>query len=426
MKKLSIPQLLGINTCWLGLSFMWNSLHPIVLPAVLLHMVPAEAKNSWLGLLTFGGVLLAMLIQPLSGAASDRWRSRLGRRRPLAILGTSLDFIFLALLAWSGNLAVVILGYFGLQLASNIAHGPLQGLLPDLVPRDQLGRAAALKNLMEMGGLILASMAAGRLLSPADPRPTAVVLIIMAVLALSALLTFLSARENSTLSEETGGEKGLRSLRELIPHGLFQVDWKANRDFFLLVASRFVFLLGLYGVQTFVQYYIQDVMRAQNPVRATGELMVTLALTVLVCGLLGGWLTDRIGARRVILAASLLSSLACLLLVTAADLASLNLYAGVLGAGLGLYLTSNWALASRLAPQGEAGKYLGLTNLATAGASVASKLLGVPIDMLNHSSPGQFLGYRGLFLLASLGALFSLLLFRQVRELQALFRNNLK
>ncbi len=60
MKKTSLPALMGMNSCWLGLSFMWNSLHPIVLPAVLLHLVPTQAKNSYLGGLTFFGLLLAM------------------------------------------------------------------------------------------------------------------------------------------------------------------------------------------------------------------------------------------------------------------------------------------------------------------------------------------------------------------------------
>jgi len=75
LKKASLGKLLSINTYWLGHSFMWNSLHPIILPAILLYLVPESMKNSYLGLLTFVGLLLAMFIQPLSGAASHSWRS---------------------------------------------------------------------------------------------------------------------------------------------------------------------------------------------------------------------------------------------------------------------------------------------------------------------------------------------------------------
>jgi hypothetical protein len=70
LKKLSLSQLLVLNAYWLGLSFMWNALHPIILPAVLLNYVPDEKKNTYLGLLTFLGLVIAMLVQPLSGAIS--------------------------------------------------------------------------------------------------------------------------------------------------------------------------------------------------------------------------------------------------------------------------------------------------------------------------------------------------------------------
>ena len=55
-----------------------------------------------------------------------------------------------------------------------------------------------------------------------------------------------------------------------------------------MIGSRFVFLMGVYGVQAFAQYYIQDVMRAANPVKATGDLMTALALMLVIAAPLGG------------------------------------------------------------------------------------------------------------------------------------------
>lgn len=407
-KKISFIHLIGLNTYTLGLSFMWNSLHPIVLPAVLLHLVPAQTKNSYLGGLTFVGMLLAMVVQPISGAASDRWRSRWGRRRPLALLGTLLDFVFLGLLAWSKNIWVVLLGYVGLQVTSNTAQGPLQALVPDRVPHEQLGRASGVKNLLDVGGVILASLAAGRLLSPQDRYPTTVMLVVMGVLALSTAITLLTAREDSSASEGAGEPFDLRAI--------FRLDLGTNRNFVWLIASRFVFLMGVYGVQAFAQYYIQDVMQAPNPVKATGDLMTALALMLVVAAALGGWLADRIGARRVVQIASVISSAGCFLLPMARDLDGLVVFAGVLGAGIGLYLSANWALASRLAPKAQAGRFLGLTNLATAGASAFSRLLGFPVDWLNNAYPGAFMGYFGLFALGGVCALVSLILLARVRE----------
>ena len=87
MKKLNLRELLVLNTYWVGLSFLWNALHPIILPAILLKYVPDAQKNTWLGLITFVGLIIAMLVQPVSGALSDSWASKWGRRRPLMVLG---------------------------------------------------------------------------------------------------------------------------------------------------------------------------------------------------------------------------------------------------------------------------------------------------------------------------------------------------
>ena len=103
MNRVNPFNLLVLNAYWFGLSFMWNSLHVIILPAVLLNFVPESLKNTYLGLMTFMGLIIAMMVQPISGWLSDNWRSPWGRRRPLISLGTLLDFIFLAFLAWAGG-----------------------------------------------------------------------------------------------------------------------------------------------------------------------------------------------------------------------------------------------------------------------------------------------------------------------------------
>jgi len=84
----------------------------------------------------------------------------------------------------------------------------------------------------------------------------------------------------------------------------------------------------------------------------------------------------------------------------------------VLGVGIGLFLTANWTLANSLAPIAEAGTFLGLTNLATAGAGAASRLEGPLIDLLNAARPGAFWGYAMLFSVCAACALLAMLLTR--------------
>jgi MFS family permease len=90
------------------------------------------------------------------------------------------------------------------------------------------------------------------------------------------------------------------------------------------------------------------------------------------------------------------------------------IFGAVLGAGIGLFLTANWALANELAPASEEGKFLGLTNLATAGSGALGRLQGPLIDMLNNARPGAFWGYGELFLFGAVCVLLSAWLLRYV------------
>jgi len=411
MNKVGLPRMIVMNTYWVGISFMWNALHPIILPAILLNYVADERKNTWLGLLTFAGLVIAMLVQPVAGAVSDGWRSRWGRRRPFMVFGTLFDLVFLSLLAWGGGLVWMVIGYCGLQLSSNIAHAPLQGLLPDRVPNHQLGVASSLKTFMDMLSLIFASLLAGRLIDPVTRDPGLILAVVMGLLVVSLTITVVGTPETPT----DGGEAPVKSGRFL---DLFRVDLRHHRSYWWVIAERGVFLLGIYGVQAFAQYYLQDVLRVPDPPRQTGDLLATLTISLVVLVLAGGWLVDRFKAKPILYVGSLLAAAGMLIMLPMRSMTGLLLAGSVLGAGIGLFLTANWALSNKLVPVQEAGKYLGLSNLATAGAGALARLEGPALDWLNGLRPGEWLGYTSLFIFGAACMIVSMLMLAPVQEKQ--------
>jgi MFS family permease len=73
--------------------------------------------------------------------------------------------------------------------------------------------------------------------------------------------------------------------------------------------------------------------------------------------------------------------------------------AGLIGAGAGLFYSANWALGTALVPKEQAARYLGISNLAGAGAGAIGAYIGGPIaDELGYSF--LFAIYGALFLLA--------------------------
>ena len=383
---------IAINVYWFGLAFLWNALHPIVLPALLLRYVPEALKNTYLGGMTFVGLVLAMLIQPIAGALSDSTRSHWGRRRPWMLTGTLFSLVFLVLMAMAGQLWGLVAGYLLLQLASNAAHGPAQGLIPDLVPAEHRGLASGVKNLFDMGGLVVTSLVAGQLMQ--DENPTLAFSAIAVVLAVSAGMTLLGTREKTYIqaSESSKPRSDLRTL--------FRVGLQQYPRYRKLLFSRFMILLGIYIVQSFAQYYIWDWLGIPDAAAVTGNLMATIGLTLTLLVFPAGWISDRIGRMRLNIAGGGLAAFGLALLVFAQSVTALYICGAIIGIATGTFLSVNWALATDLIPQDEAGKYLGLSNLATAGAGAASRLAGPIIDGLNAVITGSYIGYPAVFLLA--------------------------
>jgi len=271
-----------------------------------------------------------------------------------------------------------------------------------------------LKIFMDMLTMAIATLTAGLLLDPQTRDPALIMTIVMGLLAFSLAVTVLFTPERPAGNVAEARLAQRAAWRNLASQ--FQIDFRQNTSYWWLIAQRFVFLLGIYGIQQFAQYYIKDVLQVANPQRDTGILLASITGALLILAVVGGWLSDRFGARRILQVSVVFTAIGCVLLLLGRDILTLGLYGSILGMGMGLFLTANWALANKLAPVQEAGKYLGLTNIATAGAGALARLVGPVLDILNNLRPGLWLGYTVLFLFGSCCALVSLPLLAKVRE----------
>jgi len=87
----------------------------------------------------------------------------------------------------------------------------------------------------------------------------------------------------------------------------------------------------------------------------------------------------------------------------------------LIGLATGLFMTTNWALGTDLVPADEAGRYLGISNLAGAGAGIVGTGIGGPMaDSLNAFMPG--LGYFSVFLSYALLFLLSVVSLKWIKQ----------
>ena len=76
-RALPFPQLLRISLYWLGLSSIFAGLHQLINGRILFQgLGPRGSEGTTLFLLTVGGAVVAMLVQPTVGSISDYTISR--------------------------------------------------------------------------------------------------------------------------------------------------------------------------------------------------------------------------------------------------------------------------------------------------------------------------------------------------------------
>ena len=107
--------------------------------------------------------------------------------------------------------------------------------------------------------------------------------------------------------------------------------------------------------------------------------MMFVGLAIVVVAVPSGWLADRYGKKILVAISGGLGFTGTVLILLIPEM--WMMYAGgvVIGAGIGLFYSANWALGTEVVPQDEAGRYLGLSNLAGAGAGAIGAYIGGPI-----------------------------------------------
>jgi MFS family permease len=340
------------------------------------------------------------------GVFSDRARTKLGRRLPFLIGGAVLIAASLFLLALAPTLWVLLLGVILIQFSSNILQGPWQALIPDLVPESQRGTASSLKAVMDIIATVVAGAVAGILLGTTGQKlfgdyaiyVTATAPVVIFILFLT--LTAIWAREQPGATNEAVAS---RSVGEALKNA-FYVNFRENPIFGWWFANRILFWGAFIAINAFLINYLVDVIRMSQADAQSfyGTLKVILGAALIVMALTSGWLSDKFGRKPVMLTAGLVAFAGAFLLLFVRDRTLIIIAGGIIGVGIGAFLTASWALAADIVPQAEAARYLGIANIATCiGSGVARLLGGVLIDPINKVL-GSGSGYLLLYSLAAL------------------------
>ena len=143
-----------VRRSWIGLLFaanlgLWMAFFTpvqVLLPTQIADLGIA-GKEAALGWVTGLGALVAIIVNPVAGALSDRSRPRIGtraygRRHVWTLGGAVVAAGSLVYLSGAPGIAAVALGWAGAQAGLNVMLATLSAAVPDRVPVRQRGRVS--------------------------------------------------------------------------------------------------------------------------------------------------------------------------------------------------------------------------------------------------------------------------------------------
>lgn len=305
------------------------------------------------------GALGAIIGNPVFGALSDRTRTRWGRRRPWMVGGIIALALGLVGIALAPTVPTLLAAWLFCQLASNASSSALMASFADNVPALRRGRAASVLGFAQNLSILVGTYAAALLVDHLT-----LLFVLPGVLGVAMVLWYASFAPDDLPERRPAPFSAMTLLRS------FWTNPLKHPDFALAWWSRFLIILATYLFTTFRLLYMQDHLGLSTAEAvssiATGVLLYTLAL---LAGTLGsGWLSDRLGRRKIFVAGSTaLFGAGLVALVFADSVGHFYLAEIIMGLAYGVYVAIDYALVIDVLPDpDQSGKDLGVLNIANS------------------------------------------------------------
>jgi MFS family permease len=426
--RLPVSHLLRISAYWLGLTAIDSAVGLVVSNRLQYDgLVDPTLVGRTGAMIGIGVAAVGLLVQPTVGAISDYTVSRWGRRKPWIVIGSLLDVVFLLGIAYANTLIAIAAFAMLLAFSTNLARGPFQGYVPDLVPSPQVGVASGLVGLMQIlgnvTGFALASFAARMTAADRDAaaltgrEPANYLPLALVAVAVVELVTMVSVVLRVGKGRDPLPRHGRSWLA--IARSAWAADILRERSYVWLVVSRLFFLMaGSILVNLMLAYLNFTHGLEQGPANDTYLIVLAVVLVAnLIAIIPAARLSDRIGRKPVIYLSIAMGAAGVVFVGLSPNLTVAMIGAAAFGASAGMFLSVDWALMTDIIPKASAGRYMGLSNLATGAATPLGQALGGTVmDLVNVAAKSLHLGPRVAFLVGATLYILAGLTLRPVRE----------
>ncbi|NIH77579.1 MFS transporter [Amycolatopsis viridis] len=378
-----------VRAGWIGLLFGANTGLWLGIYAPVQVLLPEQAelldgahKELAFGIVTGVGAVVALLTNPLVGLASDRTRSRFGRRHPWTLAAALCGALGLVVLALAGHVAVMVAGWCLVQAGLGGMLATLTAAVPDRVPVGQRARIGGLVGISQMLGTVLGAV----LVTVVVTSLPGGYLACAAVVVVGALAFVLRTADHTAVTSARPA-----AGRRAVTAGLW-VSPRRHPDFAWAWGCHFLINLGNALGTFFLLFFLADAVHYADPGTGLLIMMGLYGVALVIGGLVVGVLSDRTGRRKpFVLGAAVVMAAAAIVLVLWQTWPAALAASPLLGIGFGAYWAVALAILTEVLPAAQdRAKDLGVVNVANALPQVIAPLAATVILAGLGGYPGLF------------------------------------
>ena len=321
--KLNYKQIFLIGFGFLASSLAW-SIYNSQVPLILEQRF--QLSGVLIGTIMTIDNFFGVIFQPLVGAASDKTRTRIGRRMPWIIVGIPVCALFFSLAPLQQTLWAFMGAIIIFNLVMSLWRSPVISLMPDVTARPLRSKANGVINLMGGLGSIVAFFVGGKL-SQLDPSNEAAFLMGALVMIASLIMLIFFVKEPTALPRGAGkdplalakwqDERRMRideqrrikaevkqnsahlSRWQVLKQELFALSSAELRSLIFILLAIFFWFCAYNAIETFFTLYAVNVLGISAGEGA--QMLTVFSLTFVAFAIPAGLIGSKLGRKRTIL-----------------------------------------------------------------------------------------------------------------------------
>jgi MFS family permease len=390
MNKLKYGKTFLLGFGFFAISVMW-SVYNAFMPLILKKFIGSAAV---IGFIMTIDNYLAIIIQPVVGALSDKIDTRFGKRMPFIMVGMPIASIMLILLANYSGFVMLIVFLVLTNLTMSIFRSPVISLMPDITHKENRSKANSIINFMGGIGAVIAYFVGSKLwkMNPKLPFYLSGILMLVSFLI---IFIFIKEKRDAVNYEKNDDNKG---------HFIDVVKIKDKNIVYLLMAICSWFI-AYQGIEAFLSLYGVEFLKIEES--SASMLFTFISISFLLFSIPAGIVGTKIGKKKAIIIGVIGLTGSFCVIALFKTLMIVRIMLAVAGFFWAMININSYPFVADMASKGEVGKYTGLYYLASSIAAIVSPpLLGLVIDLV---------GYKYMFFYGMIFLIFALIFMQKIK-----------